>query len=70
MNWDQIESRWHQLKGRVRQRWGALTDDDVETIAGKRDALCSKIQARYGITRELAEKELAAFESECRNNSA
>jgi uncharacterized protein YjbJ (UPF0337 family) len=67
MNWDQIESRWHQLKGRVR---GALTDDDVETIAGKRDVLCSKIQARYGITRELAEKELAAFESECRNNSA
>lgn len=65
MNWKQIEGKWLQLKGRVRQKWVALTDDDIETIAGKRDALCGKIQERYGVTRELAEQELAAFETEC-----
>ena len=62
MNWDQIEGNWKQVKGVVRERWGKLTDDDVDVIAGKRDILLGKIQEKHGIAREEAEKELKAFE--------
>jgi uncharacterized protein YjbJ (UPF0337 family) len=63
MNWDQIEGNWKQIKGVVRERWGKLTDDDVDVIAGKRDILLGKIQEKHGIAREEAEKELKAFEA-------
>ena len=62
MNWDQIAGNWKQVKGVVRERWGKLTDDDVDVIAGKRDILLGKIQEKHGIAREEAEKELKAFE--------
>jgi uncharacterized protein YjbJ (UPF0337 family) len=62
MNWDQIAGNWKQVKGDVRERWGKLTDDDVDVIAGKRDILLGKIQERHGIAREEAEKELKAWE--------
>ena len=62
MNWDQIAGNWKQVKGVVRQKWGKLTDDDVDVIAGKRDILLGKIQERHGIAREEAEKELKAWE--------
>ena len=58
MNWDQIAGNWKQVKGVVRERWGKLTDDDVDVIAGKRDILLGKIQEKHGIAREEAEKEL------------
>ena len=57
MNSDQFEGKWKQLKGTVKQRWGKLTDDDVTRLGGKKDELVGKIQERYGITREQAEKE-------------
>ena len=62
MNWDQIAGNWKQIKGVVRERWGKLTDDDVDVIAGKRDILLGKIQERHGIAREEAEKELKTWE--------
>ncbi len=62
MNWDQIAGNWKQVKGVVRQKWGKLTDDDVDVIAGKRDILLGKIQERHGIAREEAEKQLKAWE--------
>jgi len=62
MNWDQIAGNWKQVKGVVKERWGRLTDDDVDVIAGKRDILLGKIQEKHGIAREEAEKELKAFE--------
>jgi uncharacterized protein YjbJ (UPF0337 family) len=62
MNWDQIAGNWKQVKGVVKERWGKLTDDDVDVIAGKRDILLGKIQEKHGIAREEAEKELEAFE--------
>jgi len=62
MNWDQIAGNWKQVKGAVRKKWGKLTDDDVDVIAGKRDILLGKIQERHGIAREEAEKELKAWE--------
>ncbi|HEY7303877.1 MAG TPA: CsbD family protein [Bryobacteraceae bacterium] len=57
MNSDQFEGKWKQLKGSVKQRWGKLTDNDVTTLSGKKDELVGKIQERYGITREQAERE-------------
>jgi uncharacterized protein YjbJ (UPF0337 family) len=62
MNWDQIKGNWKQVKGVVRERWGNLTDDDVDVIAGKRDILLGKIQEKHGVAREEAEKELKAWE--------
>jgi len=63
MNWDQIAGNWKQVKGVVRERWGKLTDDDVDVIAGKRDILLGKIQEKHGIAREEAEKQLKDFEA-------
>jgi uncharacterized protein YjbJ (UPF0337 family) len=61
MNWDQIEGNRKQIKGVVRERWGKLTDDDVDLIAGKRDILLGKIQEKHGVAREEAEKGLKAW---------
>jgi uncharacterized protein YjbJ (UPF0337 family) len=58
MNWDQIEGKWKQAKGSVKQKWGRLTDDDLEFIAGKRDQLVGRIQERYGISKAEAQKEV------------
>ncbi len=58
MNWTQIEGNWNQFKGRVRENWGKLTDDEVEEIAGKRDHLIGKLQERYGIVKEEAERQV------------
>lgn len=57
MNWDQIEGMWKQLTGSAREQWGKLTDDDWQTIAGKKDQLVGRIQERYGIAKAEAEKQ-------------
>lgn len=57
MNKDILEGNWTQLKGKVRENWGKLTDDDVDEIAGKKENFVGKIQERYGIERDEAEKE-------------
>ena len=61
MNWDQIEGNWKQVKGAVRERWGDLTDDDLDQIAGRRDQFIGRVQVRYGTTREDAERQVDAF---------
>lgn len=58
MNQDVFKGQWNQLKGRVKQQWGRLTDDDLERIEGDRDILVGQLQERYGRTREQAEAEL------------
>jgi len=57
MNWDQVEGKWKQINGSVKERWGKLTDDDLDVIAGKQNQLAGKLQERYGITKEQAERE-------------
>src|SRR6202021_2095653 len=49
MNWDQVEGKWKQYSGKAKEKWGKLTDDDLEVIRGRRDQLIGKIQERYGI---------------------
>ena len=56
MNWDTIEGNWKQLTGQAKSQWGKLTGDDLRQIAGRRDQLAGKIQERYGIAKEEAEK--------------
>ena len=62
MNQDRIEGRWKQIKGKVKEQWGKLTDDDLDVIAGRRDQLLGRIQQRHGLAREDAERELADWE--------
>ena len=58
MNWDRIEGNWKEFKGRVREQWGKLTDADLERAAGKRDQLIGRIQERYGIAQEVADRQV------------
>jgi uncharacterized protein YjbJ (UPF0337 family) len=61
MNWDQIEGKWKQSVGQVKEKWGKLTDDDMNVIRGQRDQLVGKIQERYGVAKEEAEREVNDF---------
>lgn len=61
MNWDQIAGSWKQFQGKVREKWGKLTDDDLTVVAGKRDQLAGALQRRYGIAKDEAEKQLDDF---------
>jgi len=56
MNSDQLQGKWKQLKGSVKQQWGKLTDDDIDYINGQRDVLVGKLQERYGYAKEDAQK--------------
>ncbi len=62
MNWERVEGNWMQIKGKVREQWGKLTDDDIDVIGGRREQLAGKIQERYGVAKEEAEKQLATWE--------
>ena len=61
MNWDQITGNWKQFKGKVKEKWGKLTDDDMIALDGKRDQLVGVLQKRYGYEKAQAEKELDQF---------
>jgi uncharacterized protein YjbJ (UPF0337 family) len=58
MNWDQVEGQWNTFKAKVRQKWGKLTDDDMEQIGGKKDELLARLQTRYGAKKDEMEKSL------------
>jgi uncharacterized protein YjbJ (UPF0337 family) len=58
MNWDQVEGKWKQLRGGIKQKWGKFTDNDLDYIAGKRDQFVGRLQERYGIAREEAQKQV------------
>lgn len=62
MNWDRIEGRWQETRGKIREQWGKLTDDDLDIIAGKRDQLVGILQRRYGETRDEMERQVREFE--------
>jgi len=56
MNWDQIEGRWNEFKGKIKSKWAKLTDDDLDMMRGKRDELLGRLQQRYGYKKDEAEK--------------
>ena len=55
---DRVQGNWKQMKGKVKEKWGNLTDDDLDKIAGRRDQLEGKIQERYGIAKDQAKKDI------------
>lgn len=61
MNQDRIEGNWKQLTGKVKERWGKLTDDELKVIDGRRDQLEGSLQEKYGMDKEKAKKEISDF---------
>jgi uncharacterized protein YjbJ (UPF0337 family) len=61
MNWDQIQGGWKEFKGKAKQKWGDLTDDDLDRIEGRQEELSGLIQKQYGKTREEAQREIDAW---------
>jgi uncharacterized protein YjbJ (UPF0337 family) len=61
MNWDRVEGNWKQFKGQVQQKWGKLTDDDLDVIEGKRTELAGRLQERYGYAKDDAEKNIDSW---------
>jgi len=68
MNSDTLKGQWTELKGKVREQWGKLTDDDVETIGGQAQQLVGKIQQRYGLAREEAQRQFDEWKAEERQH--
>lgn len=66
MNWDRIEGNWKQFKGSVTEKWGELTDDDLDVIEGNREKLAGRIQERYGIAKDEAERQIDEWEKSTR----
>ena len=58
MNWDIIQGKWKQLKGQTQEKWGELTNDDLDRIDGNKDQLAGKLREKYGWTKEEADKEI------------
>jgi uncharacterized protein YjbJ (UPF0337 family) len=58
MNWDQIEGTWQQFKGKVREKWGLLTNDELDQIAGQREQLLGKLLEKYGLAKAEAERQV------------
>ena len=56
MNWDQMEGKWKQMKGVARKQWGKLTDDDLAFMAGSKEQFVGRLQERYGIAKDEAER--------------
>jgi uncharacterized protein YjbJ (UPF0337 family) len=61
MNWDEIKGDWKVFAGKVKSKWGKLTDDDLTQIGGKKEQLVGKLQKHYGHTKEEAEKQIDNF---------
>ena len=68
MNWDEIEGNWKQVRGKAKEQWGKLTDDDFDVVAGKRDQLVGKIQERYGVAKDEAERQISEWERNARSD--
>lgn len=69
MNKDMLKGEWHLIKGKVKERWGRFTEDDLTQIDGKREQLVGGIQKKYGLAREKAEEELAEWERQADRES-
>ena len=65
MNWDKFQGSWKEMRGKAQQRWGRLTNDDLDVIEGKREELEGALQQRYGMARDKAQKEVEDFARSC-----
>jgi uncharacterized protein YjbJ (UPF0337 family) len=58
MDWNRVEGNWKQVKGKIKEKWGNLTDDDLDKINGRRDQLEGRIQERYGLARDRVRRDV------------
>jgi uncharacterized protein YjbJ (UPF0337 family) len=70
MNSMTINGKWNELKGKVKEKWGKLTDDDLDVIDGKKDQLVGRLQQRYGYAKDQAEREADEFYRSCEKECA
>jgi uncharacterized protein YjbJ (UPF0337 family) len=70
MNWDQIQGKWKQHVGKAKERWGNLTDDELRATEGRKEQLIGLIQERYGIAKEVAQKQVEEFTHSFREETA
>jgi uncharacterized protein YjbJ (UPF0337 family) len=70
MNQDIFKGNWKQLKGKIQEQWGKLTDDDLDVAEGKRDQFLGRLQEKYGMAKEEAERQLKDFEDRIRQFAA
>jgi uncharacterized protein YjbJ (UPF0337 family) len=63
MNWDTVKGDWKQFAGKIKEKWGDLTDDDLTKINGQREQLEGKLQERYGLSRDEAKKQIDDWSS-------
>jgi uncharacterized protein YjbJ (UPF0337 family) len=68
MNKDMLKGDWNLIKGKIKEKWGKLTDDDLTEINGKKEQLMGAIQKRYGLAKEKAEQELNEWEKHCESH--
>jgi uncharacterized protein YjbJ (UPF0337 family) len=64
MNHDTIAGQWKQVSGKIKEQWGKLTDDDMKVVEGNADMLAGRLQERYGIARDEAERQVREFEED------
>ena len=69
MNDDRMEGNWKQFKGKVKEQWGRLTDDDLDVIDGKKDQLAGKIQESYGVSKDEAESQIDRWTRDWRDDT-
>lgn len=67
MNKDTFQGDWNMLKGKIKEKWGKLTDDDITEIKGKKDQLVGKLQKKYGLAKEKAEEQIHHWERTCQS---
>jgi uncharacterized protein YjbJ (UPF0337 family) len=58
LDWNRVEGNWKQVKGKIKEKWGNLTDDDLDKINGRRDQLEGKLQERYGLARDMVRRDV------------
>jgi len=61
MNWDTLEGKWKEYRGKAQAQWGKLTDDDLDEVQGRRTELAGKLQSRYGMAKDEAEREVDSW---------
>lgn len=69
MNEDRLKGKWRQWKGKAREQWGKLTDDDLDRVQGNAEQLAGKIQERYGVAKDEAERQVEEFCTACERSS-
>lgn len=65
MNKMELKGNWNEFKGKIKEKWGELTDDDLKEVEGNYDQLVGKLQQKYGLMKEKAEEELEKFSKDC-----